>query len=86
MFHWYFVLHLLIMWKATFYAAVLVSLDNINYSNDSLFKCLIQICSFSSVCVVSNMVESLGTSSGLYLVSNYWKLRQLARARNLSSQ
>ena len=72
------------MQKANFPAAVLVSIDNINSSYASLFKYLIRICSFSSDYVASNMVESLGTSSGLHLVSNSFKPRQLARARNLS--
>ena len=81
-----FVLHPLIMRKEIFPAAVLVSIDNINPSNDYLFKSLIRIFSFSSAYLVSNVVESLGTSSGLHLVSNYWKTRRLARARKLSSQ
>ena len=85
-FVYYFVLYPLMIGKANFPAAVLVSIDNINSSNDYLFKSLIQICSFSPACVTFNMVESLGTSSGLHLASNSWKPRRLARARNLSSQ
>ena len=72
--------------KESFPADFMVSIDNINSSNASVFKSLIRICSFSSACVASNMVESLVTSSGLHPLSNYWKPRQLARASNLSSQ